>query len=244
AGIEGTREIFFAVIATTLALVAVFLPILFLGGLTGRLFREFGVTLAGAVIISSFVALTLTPMLSTKLLKQRAQQPWFYRKTEPFFRRMEESYRRTLETFMAKRWMALPVVGACLGLIVVFLNVLPQELAPKEDRGQVRISATAPEGATFEYMDAYMDDLVAAVQEEVPEIKAMISVTSPGFGASSSVNSGFSFLILADAAERDRTQTQIADAIQARANLLTGARTFVSEPASIGNRRGGLPVQY
>ncbi len=244
AGIEGTREIFFAVIATTLALAAVFLPILFLGGLTGRLFREFGVTLAGAVIISSFVALTLTPMLSTKLLKRRPQQPWFYRKTEPFFRRLEESYREALETFMTKRWVALPVVGACLGLIVVFLGVLPQELAPKEDRGSIRISASGPEGATFEYMDTYMDDLIATVQNEVPELSAMISVTSPGFGASSSVNSGFSFLILPEAAARDRTQTQIANAIQAQASQMTGARTFVSEPATIGNRRGGLPVQF
>ncbi|NBC16774.1 MAG: MMPL family transporter, partial [Bacteroidetes bacterium] len=244
AGIVGTREIFFAIIATTLALVSVFLPILFLGGLTGRLFREFGVTLAGAVIISSFVALTLTPMLSTKLLKQRAQQPWLYRKTEPFFRWLEDSYRDTLEAFMTRRWMALPVVGACLGLIVLFFNVLPQELAPKEDRGQVRMFATAPEGATYEYMDAYMDQLIATTQDEVPELNAMISVTSPGFGASSSVNSGFAFLILSDAAERDRTQTQIANALQARLSELTGARTFVSEPQSIGNRRGGLPVQY
>ena len=244
ASVVGTREIFFAVIATTLALVAVFLPILFLGGLTGRLFREFGMTLAGAVIISSFVALTLTPMLSSKLLKRRAQQPRFYRMTEPFSRRLEDAYRDALATFMAHRWLALPTVAASLGLIVLFFNVLPEELAPAEDRGRLRMFASAPEGATYEYMDAYMDDLIRAVQDEAPEMNAMISVTSPGFGASSSVNTGFAFVILPDAAERDRTQTQIAGAVQARLGELTGARTFVSEPQSIGNTRGGLPVQF
>ena len=244
AGIEGTREIFMAVIATTLALVAVFLPILFLGGLTGRLFREFGMVIGGAVVISSFVALTLTPMLSTKLLKPKSGHSWFYNKTEPFFVRMTTSYRNTLETFMRRRWLALPILVSSFGLIVLFFNVLPAELAPLEDRNGVRLFASAPEGATYEYMDDYVDQLIALIQEEVPERAAIISVTSPGFGASSSVNSGFAFVILKDADERERSQMEIADMLTAKTSQLTGARTFVSQPQTIGDRRGGLPVQY
>ena len=157
AGVEGTREIFFAVVATTVALVAVFMPILFLGGLVGRLFREFGVTLAGAVIISSFVALTLTPMLATRLLKKRARQPWLYRTTEPFFSALVADYRERLTQLLRRRWLAVPVVLVCLGLVALFLNVLPRELAPIEDRAQVGLNARGPEGATFAYMDRFMD---------------------------------------------------------------------------------------
>ncbi|RMF59390.1 MAG: efflux RND transporter permease subunit [Bacteroidetes bacterium] len=244
AGITGTREIFFAVIATTLALVSVFLPILFLGGLTGRLFREFGVVLGGAVVISSFVALTLTPMLSTRLLKPHAHHSWFYRKTEPFFVQLNRRYTRSLDAFLRRRWLALPVIAACFALVYLFFTSLPQELAPKEDRGRIRLFATAPEGATYEYMDAYMDDLIRTIQAEVPEAEAIISVTSPGFGAASSVNSGFAFLILPPAEERARSQTAIAEALTARVAQMTRARTFVSEPQSLGDRRGGLPVQY
>ncbi len=244
AGIKGSQEIFFAVIATTLALVAVFLPILFLGGLTGRLFREFGVTLAGAVIISSFVALTLTPMLSTRLLKKRERHTRSYEATEPFFRRLTDAYRNSLRTFMARRWLAFPVIAVCLGLIWLFFSILPQELAPKEDRSRIRMFATAPEGATFEYMDQYVDDYIDLVQRTVPEARAIISVTSPGFSAAGSVNSAFSFLILEDPENRERSQTEIANALNADLRNLTAARAFVSEPESIGNRRGGAPVQY
>ncbi len=244
AGIEGTREIFMAVIATTLALVAVFLPILFLGGLTGRLFREFGLVIAGAVIISSFVALTLTPMLSTRMLKAKAGHSWFYYKTEPFFQRLTRSYRGTLEGFMRRRWLALPILAGSLALIVFFFERLPSELAPLEDRNGIRMFATAPEGATFDYMDAYVDQLIRLVQDDVQETEAIISVTSPGFGASSSVNSGFVFAILRDADARARSQQQIADVLTVQVQTLTGARTFVSQPETIGQRSLGLPVQY
>lgn len=244
AGIEGTREIFFAVVATTLALVSVFLPIMFLGGLTGRLFREFGVTIAGAVIISSFAALTLTPMLATRLLKRQDRQPWFYRKTEPFFERLTRAYRDSLAGFMRRRWLAFPIIVASGVLIAVFMDVLPQELAPLEDRSGVRMFATAPEGANFEYMDAYMDDMIALLEREVPETFAIISVTSPGFGASSSVNSGFIRLMLDPPEERERSQMEIADDLARKVNALPGARTFVSQEPTIGDRRGGLPVQY
>ena len=246
AGVHGTREIFFAVIATTLALVSVFLPILFMGGLTGRLFREFGVTLSGAVIISSFVALTLTPMLSSRFLKKRARQPWLYRKTEPFFQGLSTSYKGSLETFLKARWLAIPIVLLAVGLISLFLEILPSELAPLEDRSTLRVSATGPEGATFEYMDRVVDDMIRVVEDEVPDYRALLTVTSPGFGASSAVSSAFLRLTMKLPADRERSQQEIADAIGARLRKeVQGARTFVSqEPTIAVGRRRGLPVQY
>ncbi|MEM7354893.1 MAG: efflux RND transporter permease subunit [Acidobacteriota bacterium] len=245
AGVIGTREIFFAVIATTLALVSVLLPILFIGGLTGRLFREFGVTLAGAVIISSFIALTLTPMLSSRLLKKRQRQPWLYRATEPFFQRLTASYRRSLEGLLTRRWLARPIVAACLGLIVLFLRTLPAELAPLEDRGTVRLNASGPQGATFAYMDRFVDDLNAMILDEVPESRMLVSVTSPGFGATSAVNSGFARVVLSEADERERSQAEIAAALTRRLSELTGARTRVSqEPTIAVGRRRGAAMQF
>jgi multidrug efflux pump len=245
AGVAGTHEIFFAVIATTVALVAVFLPILFLGGLTGRLFREFGITLAGAVIISSFIALTLTPMLSTRLLKRRERHLWVYRVTEPFFERLTRGYRESLERFLARRWLALVLIAASVGLIVLLQSRLPQELAPLEDRGSLRLNARGPEGATFTYMDRFVDRLVKMVAEEVPEAESVISVTSPGFGASSSINTGFVRLRLVDREQRQRSQAEIADAVSARVAKLTEARTFVTQDPTIAvGRRRGLPVQF
>lgn len=244
AGILGSKEIFFAVVATSLALVSVFMPILFLGGQTGRLFREFGVVIAGAVIISSFVALTLTPMLSTKILSKGAEKNRFYKATEPFFVWLNTLYKNSLEAFMKVRWMAFVILAGTFGLIALLYVNIPKELAPMEDRGQLRIFATGPEGASFEYMDNYVDKMIDAVQENVPELDAMNTVTSPGFGASSSVNSAFSFIRLEDRSERERSQQEIADQISGLMRNLSGAQTFVSQPQSIGNRRGGLPVQY
>jgi multidrug efflux pump len=244
AGILGSKEIFFAIIATSLALVSVFMPILFLGGNTGRLFREFGVVIAGAVAISSFVALTLTPMLSTKILKKESKKSRFYDLTEPFYVWLNKKYKSSLDSFMERKWLAFVVIAFCAGTGVWINSILPQEIAPMEDRGQMRISATAPEGATYEYMDAYVDDMIRVVRENVPELQAMNTVTSPGFGASGSVNSAFGFINLVDRSERDRSQQEIADEVSARLSELTAAETFVSQPQSIGQRRGGLPVQY
>ncbi|MEP0547513.1 MAG: efflux RND transporter permease subunit [Rhodothermales bacterium] len=244
AGILGTKEIFFAVIATTLALVSVLLPIVFLDGLVGRLFREFGLVLMGAVVISSFVALTLAPMLATKLLKKRAVQPWLYRKTEPFFQRLTEGYRRSLEGFVARRWAAPLAFVASILLVVVIFRTLPEELAPLEDRSGLRLFATAPEGATFDYMDAFVDGMIGVVEDEVPETAALITVTSPGFGGRST-NSAFARLRLVEPAERERSQQAIADALGTAVGGLTGARTFVSQEPTISvGRGGGLPVQY
>ncbi|MEX0966127.1 MAG: efflux RND transporter permease subunit [Bacteroidia bacterium] len=244
AGMQGAAEIFFAVVATTIALAAVFLPVIFLQGLTGRLFREFGIVIAGAVLISSFVALTLTPMISTKLLKRREKHNRFYEATEPFFRNLTAGYANMLSWFMQRRWLAFAVMAAAIVLIFGIGSMLPSELAPIEDRGGLRIMSTGPEGATFEFMDDYMDDLIALVQEEVPEVEAIISVTSPGFGASSSTNSGFVRLKLVDADERERSQMEIADALSAKVTQLTTARAFVIQEQSIGNQRSGQPIQY
>jgi multidrug efflux pump len=242
--LEGAKEIFFAVISTTIALAAVFLPVIFLEGLTGRLFREFGVVVAGAVIISSFVALSLAPMLCSKILKKREKHGYFYRKTERFFVWLNKVYNRTLEGFMTQRWVAFPVMLATIAAIVVLFINLPSELAPYEDRNGFRIFASGPEGATFEYMDRYVDQVIQLIKEEVPQTEAIISVTSPGFGATSSVNSAFWRVILVDADERAKSQQEIVNDFTPKIMQLTDARPYVSQEQSIGNRRGGLPIQY
>lgn len=244
AGIKGTQEIFFAVLSTTVALAAVFLPVIFLEGLTGRLFREFGIVIAGSVIISSFVALSLTPMLSTRLLKERETHNWFYNITEPFFVSLNQGYRSSLGGFMRVRWLVFPIMAMFTATFIGLYFMLPAELAPLEDRSRMRVIATAQEGATFEYMDGYLTGVVDHVMAEVTEAEAVVSVTSPGFGASSSVNSGFVNVILKDPTQRERTQQQLADKLSADMRQFTGARTFVTQEPTIGNRRGGLPVQF
>jgi multidrug efflux pump len=247
AGLEGTREIFFAVVATSVSLIIIFAPIIFMGGLTGQLFKEFGLVIAGAVAFSSFVALTLTPMLSTRLLKQREEKPWIYRKTEPFFEALTDAYRRSLQSFMEYRWAAFIIMAGCAALIATFYVTLPQKLAPLEDRSLLRMFATGREGATYEYMSQYVDKMYGAVEENIPEEhrESVISVTSPGFGASSSINSAFMFTRLVPPSERDVSQMAYADSMQAAFSQLEGARTYVSqEPTiSVGFSRG-LPVQY
>lgn len=246
AGIEGTREIFFAVIATTVALVSVLLPILFLGGLTGQLFVEFGVTLAGAVIISSFVALTLTPMLSTRILEGRRGHSRLYERTAPFFRRMSEGYRESLQAMLRRRALAFPIVVGCAALIALFLGILQSELAPLEDRNTISVNVRAAEGATFEYMDAFTDELTALIQDEAgEETRLLRTATSPSWGASSTINSAFAHLYLVEPELRERSQSEVADALRRRVGELTGARALVSETPTIAvGRRRGLPVQF
>ncbi len=245
AALRGSREIFFAVIATTAALISVFLPVIFLQGLTGRLFREFGFVIAGAVLISSLVALSLTPMLSSRLLKKRKRQPLVYRATEPFFKSLNRTYANSLRAFMKVRWLAFVIMFGSGALIYYMGKALPSELAPTEDRGRLRGFATAPEGATFEYMDAYMDQLIELTDTVVgDDLEGTISVTSPGFGASTSVNSGFLIVLLKDVENRDRSQSEVLAALTPRVQDLTGARVFVSQQQSIGNQRSGLPVQF
>ena len=244
AGIRGSTEVYFAIIATTVALAAVFLPVIFLQGLTGRLFREFGIVLSGSVIISAFVALTLTPMMSTRILRTKQGHSRFYYKTEPFFNRLTNAYRSSLRSFMERRKLAFAIMGMSVVMIVAFGFFLPSELAPLEDRSSVRLFAVAPEGATFEYMDKYMNGVIKELVPSVPETKSLYSVTSPGFGASSAVNSGFMFMIFTDPDERERSQQEIGLQVAGIVQRHTGARVFVTQDQSIGQRSLGLPVQF
>lgn len=232
AAIEGTKEVYFAVIATTVTLVAVFAPILFLGGLVGKLFQEFAVVIADTVVISSFVALTLAPMLCSKVLKNH-EHSRFYNWTEPFYVRMTSIYRNLLSGFLKVRWLAFPLVLASGVAIYLLFGLIPTELAPLEDRSRLRVSATAPEGASYEYMLDYMDQLSELAAEEVPEVETLISQTSPGFGGSSSVNSGFLRIFLKDGSGRERSQAEIAEALNVASRQLTGSRVVVIQDSTI-----------
>ena len=245
AAAKGSEEIFFAVIATTVALAAVFLPVIFLTGTTGRLFREFGIVVAGSVIISAFVALTMTPMLSARMLKLRSKQNAFYRFTEPFFVWLNESYEAALTKFMKIKWVSFPII-LVMGLGIYWLfNRLQTELVPIEDRSELRINMTGPEGATFSFMDQVINDLNSQLKKELPqsELASITSMTSPGWGTANT-NSGFVRLFLTDAAQRTRTQQEIFTQVNASLKGVTAVRAFAQQPASIGDRRGGLPVQY
>ncbi|MCG3150392.1 MAG: Efflux pump membrane transporter BepE [Verrucomicrobiae bacterium] len=246
AGVEGTKEVFLAVVATTASLAAVFAPILFMGGMVGQLFREFAIVLAGTVIISSFVALTLAPMLCVRILHAH-EHSWFYEKTEPIFQMVTNHYRRVLTRFLKVRWLAFPILVVAGGVAWFCFGQLDSELAPLEDRGRLRVVATAPEGASFDYMFGYMDQLAEHVATEVPESDVSISLTAPGFGASSSVNSGFVRIFLTDRSRRNRTQQQITDSLLQSTRSLPGARVVVIQDPTISLGVGGgarLPVQF
>ena len=242
---KGAEEIFFAVIATTVALAAVFLPVIFLTGTTGRLFREFGIVVAGAVIISSFVALTMTPMLSSKLLKKREKHNWLYTKTEPFFVWLNQKFSNTLIYFMKVRWVSFILIILMGFGIYQLVQVIPTELAPTEDRGEMRVNLSGPEGATFDYMDKVIDEMTVEFLDKIPEEEreGIITVTSPGFGTAST-NSGFLRVVLKDASERQRSQQEIYEQVTGILSKFTAVRAFATQPQSIGDRRGGLPVQY
>ncbi|MCD8483420.1 MAG: efflux RND transporter permease subunit [Verrucomicrobia bacterium] len=244
AGLKGIHEIFLAVVATTLALTAVFMPLVFLGGVTGNLFREFGITLAGAVIISSFVALTLTPMICTKLLKRRAQHPAFYRATEPFFKHLNKSYRNALEGFLQRRWLLFPLLAVFFWLMYFLYNLLPQELAPMEDRSLSVITVTGPQGANFEFMDEVMTQIASVVEQSVPERGGLIAVTSPGFGPATTTNTGFGRLTLIEPSERDRSQNQIVAQLSRDLREVPGAEIFVRQQPTIRAGGRGLPVSF
>ena len=244
AAIKGSEEILMAVVSTTVVLAAVFLPVVFLTGITGRLFREFGIVVAGSVLISAFVSLTLTPMMCSQLLKRQETHNWFYRKTEPFFERVINGYRSSLETFLRNRWLAwLVVAGTGVG-IWFFLGAIPSELAPVEDRSRVNMNATGPEGASYEFMDQYMAQVTQMARDSAgDDLNSLFTVTSPGWSGSS--NSGIARVLLKDADDRTRTQNSVADALSAGVKDLTAARTSVSQDQSIGSGGGGgLPVQF
>ncbi|MEO9022970.1 MAG: efflux RND transporter permease subunit [Ginsengibacter sp.] len=241
---EGSQEIYFAVISTSITLAIVFLPIVFLQGFVGRLFREFGIVVAGAVLISAFVSLTLTVVLNVKLTHKSIGHSWFYRKTEPFFQGMENGYKKSLAGFMKFKWVALAMVAVCLGIIYFIFKGLPSELAPLEDRNQFRLSVTAPEGTSYDYMDSYMDTLNKFLTDSIPDKTMLISLTSPGFGGGS-VNSGFFNVMLTDPKDRNRSQQQIVDMVNRNLKKFPQGRAFASQQETIStNRRGGQPVQF
>ncbi|MFC6224644.1 efflux RND transporter permease subunit [Hymenobacter artigasi] len=244
AAIKGTEEILVAVVSTTVVLAAVFLPVVFLTGITGRLFREFGIVVAGSVLISAFVSLTLTPMMCAKLLKRQETHNWFYRTTEPFFERMINAYQGSLRSFLRNRWLAWVMIVLTGGGIWGFTKIIPSELAPVEDRSRVNVNATGPEGASFEYMDSYVSQLtkLAADSAGAKNLSSVFTVTSPGFGGGS--NSAIARIILVEADQRTGTQDQVANAVSAGVKNLPAARTSVSQDQSIGGGGGGLPVQF
>ncbi len=242
---EGSKEIYFAVISTSITLAVVFLPIIFLQGFVGRLFREFGIVVAGAVLISAFVSLTLTPVLNVKLTRSVHKHSWFYYKTEPFFRWMESSYRSALIKFMKVRWVAFVLVALCSAIIYYIGGNLKSELAPMEDRSQFRLQVTAPEGTSFDAMDKYIDRLSNLMTDSIPEKQIVLTVTAPGFAGSGSANTGFVRVTLVDPQERERSQKQIVEMVNRNLPKYNEGRAFAIEEQTIAvNRRGGLPVQF
>ena len=236
AGIDGAKEIFFAVISTTITLVAVFFPIVFMEGTTGRLFREFSFVVAGSVIISSFAALTFTPMLATKLLVKREQHNWFYRKTEPFFEGLNRIYSRWLGAFLRRRWMAVVImVVAVIASAVMWTNI-PTEMAPMEDRSSLTVRTMGPEGVTYEYMRDYTEDINELADSIVPDAQYIMGLV---MGTSGNVR-----ITLNDLGERDYSQMDVYARLSKAIQSKTDARAFVQQQSSFGGRRGGMPVQY
>ena len=244
---EGSKEIFFAVISTSLTLAIVFLPIIFLQGFVGRLFREFGIVVAGAVLISAFVSLSLTPVLNIYLTKKNVHKhSWFYTKTEPFFRGMENGYKRMLEGFMQKRWIAILLVLACVSIIYLVGKGLPNELAPLEDRNRLRVSVTGPEGTDFDYMDKVVYEMVQKIMDSVSE-KTVVLSFAPNFSGAGGSNGANISMGLVDAGERKRSQNEIAQQLNGMFKDYTNVRALVSQEQTISvgqSSRGALPVQF
>ncbi len=236
AGIEGSKEIFFAVISTSVTLIAVFFPIVFMEGTTGRLFREFSFVVSGCIIISTFAALTVTPMLATKLLKKQKSKNWFYRKTEPFFEGMNNLYSRSLKAMLKHRWIAIPFTVVTVALIGVLWNAIPAEMAPLEDRSQITINTRGAEGVTYEYIRDYTEDINDLVDSIIPDADKVTARVSSG--------SGNVQITLKDMKDRDYTQMDMAEKLSQAVKSKTMARAFVQQSSSFGGRRGGMPIQY
>lgn len=241
---KGSKEILFAIISTTITLVAVFLPVIFLQGLTGRLFREFGIVVAGAVVISAFVSLTLTPMMCSRILKKKTKKSKFYEYTEEKLNALIQGYQRSLVKFMHRPYWAFILMAISTGLIFWNGSTLQSELAPLEDKGRLRIMATAPEGTSFDRMDEYNSTLIA-LTDTMREKESLIAVTSPGFGSSISTNKSFVRLNLVPPSERTRSQQDIAKDLNIKLREFNFAKCFVIQEQTIGGgRNSGLPVSY
>lgn len=245
AAVEGSREIFFAVISTSLTLAVVFLPVIFLQGFVGSLFREFGIVVGSAVLISAFVSLTITPVLNVILNRKNANQGWFYKKTEPFFTKTENGYKKLLSGFMNVRWMAWIIIVVCVFIGVFAYMNLQSELAPMEDRNSVRFTMSAPEGTSYDKMIDISDSVVNFLYDSVPE-RSFAFAATPGFGGSA-VNSGFGRVGLVPANERVRSQNDIAQDLNQKMSRFNDARIFAVQEQTISvgiGSRGSLPVQF
>ncbi len=236
AGLEGSKEIYFAIIATTITLISVFFPIVFLQGITGRLFREFAIVMAGAVAISAFLALSLTPMVSTKMLRMESSHTWFYRKTEKFFNNLNAWYKRSLDSFLKHRRVTFLILAAVIGLIILLWRSIPAEMAPLEDRSRLSVNVTAPEGSTYEFMLKYIDDLSGMIDTLVPEREG---VTSMVRGDHSDIT-----VMLVEPKDRNRSQQEIANLLGNVFRKKTKARAMVMQQSTFGGRRAGMPIQY
>ena len=244
AALKGANEIFFAVISISITLAAVFLPVIFLQGFVGRLFREFGVVIAAAVLVSAFVSLTLTPMLNAYLIKGVHKKSKFYDFTEPYFEKMNKGYAGMLTGFMRYKWLSFPILGLCIGLIILFYTNLQKETAPYDDRSYVGMNITGPEGASYEYMDRFMQEMNRLINDSIPEKQVALLITSPGFG-SGAVNSGRVRIALKDADDRKRSQKEIAHDLTKWTKRYNDAKVAVQQQPTIAvNRRGGFPIQY
>jgi HAE1 family hydrophobic/amphiphilic exporter-1/multidrug efflux pump len=246
AAIKGSNEIFFAVISISITLAAVFLPVIFLEGFVGRLFREFGVVIGSAVLISAFVSLTLTPMLNAYLMKGGEQKRTkFYDLTEPYFIKLNKGYANSLERFVKHKWISFAIIFVCFGLIYLFFSVLQKETAPLDDRSGFVMRMSTPEGATYEYTDRFMQEMSKLVDDSIPEKRVALVISSPGFGGGGSVNSGFIRMALKDPSEREKSQMEIADNLSQWTKRFPDAKTSVIQQPTISvSRRGGLPIQY
>jgi multidrug efflux pump subunit AcrB len=247
AALEGTKEIFFAVLSTSITLAVVFIPVIFLQGFTGRLFREFGIVVAGAVLISAFVSLTLTPVLSVKLGGANAHHGWFYRVTEPFFKGMDRVYGAALRSFMRFRWVSLLILAACFGIIWHYQNTLKTELAPMEDRSLIRANIAAPEGTDFDYTERIIMDIAQRAMDSVPENRMVFGITAPNRFGAGSANTGFISVLLDDPNTRQRSQQQIYNQLLRMYRGFTAARVFPNQEQTITTSLAGgfgLPVQF
>lgn len=246
AALEGSKEIFFAVISTSITLAVVFIPVVFLQGFVGSLFREFGITVAAAVLISAFVSLTITPVLNVVLQrKNSAGHGKFYEMTEPFFKGMENGYKRILTAFIKVKWIAWVLIAACIGLIVFCGKNLQSELAPLEDKSSIRFSVTGPEGASYAYMQDVGDKLSNYLYDSVAE-REFCFAAIPGFNGTG-VNTGFARIKLVDPDNRTKSQSDLAKEMNKKLGRINQARIFPIEEQTISvglGSRGSLPIQF
>ncbi len=245
AAIKGANEIIFAVLSTSITLASVFLPVIFMQGFVGKLFREFGIVISAAVLISAFVSLTLTPMLNAYLVRKSDKKSWFYEKTEPFYVKLTNDYSNALASFLKMRWLSFPLIALTVGMIWFFGKDLQSELAPLDDRNWFRISMTTPEGSSFEFTDQYVQNVSQMLMDSMPGRKGLMLITSPGNSGLGATNVGSGRIALVDKTERAETQQEIADYINKRLKLMPDAKSFVVQQQTIAvDSRGGLPIQY